>query len=183
MPFYEYQCSHCAHHFEALQKISESPLRKCPSCGKNALKKLLSAPVFRLKGSGWYETDFKSDQEQKRNLAGPDKEAGDSGSGAESKAKAEPQGDAKSATPPQAKGASDAAAAKPAQSAGASDARPRARSVANARPAARPTASADSGARARPSARSGSARPAKRAASPGRGRVSSTGARKRRGRR
>jgi putative FmdB family regulatory protein len=75
MPFYEYQCNQCGHLFEAMQKITEAPLKKCPACGKNALKKLLSAPVFRLKGSGWYETDFKSDQERKRNLAGADAEA------------------------------------------------------------------------------------------------------------
>jgi putative FmdB family regulatory protein len=74
MPFYEYECSNCRFYVEVLQKISEQPLKKCPSCGKNALKKLVSAPVFRLKGSGWYETDFKSDQEGKRNLAGADKE-------------------------------------------------------------------------------------------------------------
>ncbi len=68
MPFYEYQCSNCGHQLEAMQKITDAPLRKCPDCGRLALKKLLSAPVFRLKGSGWYETDFKSDKEQKRNL-------------------------------------------------------------------------------------------------------------------
>ena len=54
MPFYEYQCGSCGHYFEAMQKITDAPLRKCPDCGKSALKKLLSAPVFRLKGSGWY---------------------------------------------------------------------------------------------------------------------------------
>src|ERR1043165_5338953 len=70
MPFYEYECSACNHHMEALQKISDEPLRKCPDCGKSALKRLISAPVFRLKGSGWYETDFKSDNEQKRIIAG-----------------------------------------------------------------------------------------------------------------
>lgn len=86
MPFYEYQCSHCGHLFEAMQKISEAPLRKCPECGKNMLKKLLSAPVFRLKGSGWYETDFKSDKERKRNLAGADQESSDT-AGAADKAK------------------------------------------------------------------------------------------------
>jgi|SRR5579883_3005123 len=69
MPFYEYQCANCGHHLEAMQKISDAPLRKCPSCGKSQLKRLVSAPVFRLKGSGWYETDFKSDKEDKRNLA------------------------------------------------------------------------------------------------------------------
>ena len=74
MPFYEYECPNCGYHDEVLQKITDKPLKKCPSCGKNGLKKLMSAPVFRLKGSGWYETDFKSDKENKRNLAGPDKE-------------------------------------------------------------------------------------------------------------
>ena len=68
MPIYEYQCDKCGHHLEALQKISEKPLRECPECGRHTLKRLMSAPLFRLAGSGWYETDFKSDKEQKRNL-------------------------------------------------------------------------------------------------------------------
>jgi putative FmdB family regulatory protein len=55
---------------EVLQKISDKPLRKCEACGKSALVKLVSAPIFRLKGGGWYETDFKSEQDRKRNLAG-----------------------------------------------------------------------------------------------------------------
>jgi putative FmdB family regulatory protein len=69
MPFYEYECQNCKFYTEVLQKISDAPLRKCPSCGKSQLKKLVSAPVFRLKGGGWYETDFKTDKEGKRNLA------------------------------------------------------------------------------------------------------------------
>jgi putative FmdB family regulatory protein len=69
MPFYEYECTNCKFYVEALQKISDPPLEQCPSCKKKTLKKLVSAPVFRLKGGGWYETDFKSDQETKRNLA------------------------------------------------------------------------------------------------------------------
>lgn len=69
MPFYEYQCGACGKTHEAMQKVSDPPLRKCPACGKAQLRKLMSAPIFRLKGSGWYETDFKSDQEKKRNLA------------------------------------------------------------------------------------------------------------------
>jgi putative FmdB family regulatory protein len=69
MPFYEYQCGACGKTHEAMQKVSDPPLRKCPACGKSQLRKLMSAPIFRLKGSGWYETDFKSDQEKKRNLA------------------------------------------------------------------------------------------------------------------
>jgi putative FmdB family regulatory protein len=72
MPIYEYQCQKCHHHLEALQKFSDKPLRECPECGKHTLLRLISAPMFRLAGSGWYETDFKSDNERKRNLAGKD---------------------------------------------------------------------------------------------------------------
>ena len=76
MPFYEYQCNNCGHTLEAMQKVSDSPLKKCPHCGKPQLQRLMSAPVFRLKGGGWYETDFKSDQDNKRNLADrPESEA------------------------------------------------------------------------------------------------------------
>ena len=74
MPFYEYECSNCKFYSEVMQRITDAPLTKCPSCGKKALKKLVSAPNFRLKGGGWYETDFKGDKENKRNLAGADKE-------------------------------------------------------------------------------------------------------------
>jgi putative FmdB family regulatory protein len=56
MPFYEYECPACKYYAEVLQKISDKPLAKCPSCGKKGFKRLMSAPVFRLKGSGWYET-------------------------------------------------------------------------------------------------------------------------------
>ena len=73
MPFYEYQCSSCGHRHEELQKISDGPLRKCPDCERNTLKRLVSAPAFRLKGGGWYETDFKGAEDTKRNIAG-DKE-------------------------------------------------------------------------------------------------------------
>jgi putative FmdB family regulatory protein len=69
MPFYEYQCKSCGHDLEAMQKINDPPLKKCPHCGKSQLQRLMSAPVFRLKGGGWYETDFKGDQDNKRNLA------------------------------------------------------------------------------------------------------------------
>ena len=75
MPFYEYQCQACGKHHEALQKMSDKPLVKCPHCGKPKLKRLVSAPVFRLKGGGWYETDFKSDAEKKRNLHGDEAKA------------------------------------------------------------------------------------------------------------
>jgi putative FmdB family regulatory protein len=69
MPFYEYQCKSCGHELEAMQKVSEAPLKKCPDCGKPQLTRLMSAPVFRLKGGGWYETDFKGDKDKQRNLA------------------------------------------------------------------------------------------------------------------
>ncbi len=69
MPFYEYQCNGCGHTLEAMQRLHDAPLKKCPHCGKPQLQRLMSAPVFRLKGGGWYETDFKSDQDAKRNLA------------------------------------------------------------------------------------------------------------------
>ncbi|MEQ8954690.1 MAG: zinc ribbon domain-containing protein [Gammaproteobacteria bacterium] len=60
MPIYEYQCGECQKRHEALQKISDAPLVECPGCGQPALKKLISAAGFRLKGGGWYETDFKT---------------------------------------------------------------------------------------------------------------------------
>lgn len=59
MPIYEYQCERCGHQLEVLQKISEPPRTECPACGEPALKKLVSAAGFVLKGSGWYVTDFK----------------------------------------------------------------------------------------------------------------------------
>ncbi len=69
MPFYEYECKSCGHELEAMQKVSDPPLKKCPDCGKSQLQRLMSAPVFRLKGGGWYETDFKGDKDSQRNLA------------------------------------------------------------------------------------------------------------------
>ena len=85
MPIYGYVCSHCEHRFDVLQKMSDEPLVHCPDCGKPTLQKELSAPKFRLKGSGWYETDFKSGN--KRNLHGGDSEskATDSGKSTETK--------------------------------------------------------------------------------------------------
>jgi putative FmdB family regulatory protein len=68
MPFYEYKCSSCEYEEEVLQKISDKPLKKCAECGKSTMKKMVSAAAFRLKGGGWYETDFKSGK--KKNVAG-----------------------------------------------------------------------------------------------------------------
>ncbi|MBL1142295.1 MAG: zinc ribbon domain-containing protein [Proteobacteria bacterium] len=59
MPIYEYKCDECDHRLEKLQKISDDPIKACPECGEDGLRKLVSAAAFKLKGTGWYETDFK----------------------------------------------------------------------------------------------------------------------------
>lgn len=77
MPIYEYQCQACEHQLEALQKMSDAPLQECPVCGKTELKKKVSAAAFRLKGGGWYETDFKTG-DKKKNLASDGSSSSDS---------------------------------------------------------------------------------------------------------
>lgn len=92
MPIYAYTCKNCEHDLDALQKMADAPLVDCPSCGKPELKRQLSAPRFRLKGQGWYETDFKKDNQ--RNIAGekdsskPETKKADSKSESKSDAKA-----------------------------------------------------------------------------------------------
>jgi putative FmdB family regulatory protein len=72
VPIYEYACRKCDHTLDALQKLSDAPLVECPECGEAQLRRLISAPRFRLKGEGWYETDFKKDKQ--RNLLKSDGE-------------------------------------------------------------------------------------------------------------
>ncbi len=74
MPIYEYRCQACGHELEALQKMSEGPLTRCPECEQDSLNRLVSAAAFRLSGSGWYETDFKKGN--KRNIAGDSEKSG-----------------------------------------------------------------------------------------------------------
>jgi putative FmdB family regulatory protein len=105
MPIYEYACTNCEHAFDELQKISEAALVHCPKCGEPSLRKLLSAPKFRLKGRGWYETDFKTGD--KRNIHGESEKPGKS-KDAETK-----KGDADSAS----KSSSKPSASSPAKSA------------------------------------------------------------------
>ncbi|MDE2221357.1 MAG: zinc ribbon domain-containing protein [Gammaproteobacteria bacterium] len=143
MPFYEYECPACKFYTEVLQKLSDKPLKKCPSCGKAGFRRLVSAPVFRLKGSGWYETDFKSDKEGQRNLVAAEREEP---AAADAKAKPDDQAPAKPAA--------DAAAAKSDASPAAKGAAPTAR-----KPAAKPTR------HSRPPAKSTARRGAKRPAS------------------
>ena len=100
MPIYEYQCQQCKHQFEAIRKITDEPLTVCPACGRPTLKKLISKAAFRLKGGGWYETDFKS--KGKRNVAGEHGEAAQAKSDASS-SDAKSKGDKKA-------GASDSSA-------------------------------------------------------------------------
>ncbi|MBT4582362.1 MAG: zinc ribbon domain-containing protein [Gammaproteobacteria bacterium] len=102
MPIYEYQCNSCGHKLEALQKISDKPLKDCPKCEKAELNKLISAASFRLKGGGWYKTDFKTGN--KKQLAESDSasnsSAKDSGS-KPSKDKPKSNTDSKSKTSPE----------------------------------------------------------------------------------
>jgi putative FmdB family regulatory protein len=80
MPIYEYQCDACGGIFDALRKLSDPPLTQCRLCqAEGSVRKNVTAPAFRLKGSGWYETDFKKDR--KRNLAGGEGSGGSGGSG------------------------------------------------------------------------------------------------------
>ncbi len=138
MPIYEYQCDKCHHHLEALQKMGDKPLRECPECGKHALRRLVSAPRFRLAGSGWYETDFKSDGENKRNLV--EKEKGETApaaaaAGDAAGAKEPAAAPAKEATPAESGSKRRTTAAKPAHAKPAS--KPKPKPSAAARPAAR----------------------------------------------
>ena len=90
MPIYEFQCNACGHRFDELMRMSDPEPTHCPSCNAEKVQRRVTAPSFRLAGSGWYETDFKGDKEKKRNLAGADKEEPKSESKTETKADAKP---------------------------------------------------------------------------------------------
>ncbi|MCC4597926.1 zinc ribbon domain-containing protein [Xanthomonas campestris pv. phormiicola] len=109
MPIYAFQCAECGHSFDRLQKLSDPDPDACPACGAPAVKRQLTAPSFRLSGSGWYETDFKKDGDKKRNLA----ESG-SGSTGEAKPAAASASTDSAAKPAATPAATPAPAAKPA---------------------------------------------------------------------
>ena len=110
MPIYAFACDACGHRFDRLQKLSDPDPDRCPACAaEGAVHRQLTAPQFRLAGSGWYETDFKKDGDKKRNLA-------DGGEGA---AKSESKGESTAAPKP-----ASAPAAAPAKSEGATPAKP-----------------------------------------------------------
>lgn len=98
MPIYEYICQACGHELEALQKLSDAALTDCPKCGKSELKKQVSAAGFRLKGGGWYETDFKKTGDKKKNLVGEGAGGGEGAKKSETKSetKTETKTEAKS---------------------------------------------------------------------------------------
>lgn len=83
MPIYEYECRDCGHKLEILQRLSDSPLKTCPTCNHDSLKKLVSAAGFQLKGTGWYETDFKNKGKPTSKTA--DSEGGDKSTTADEK--------------------------------------------------------------------------------------------------
>lgn len=105
MPIYEYQCRECGHRLEALQKISDAPLKTCPACQHDGLSKLVSASSFRLKGGGWYETDFKTGNRRH-------------GTQEAAKGEAAAKGDAAKGDAAKADSSAKGAAAEPASSAG-----------------------------------------------------------------
>lgn len=96
MPIYEYTCESCGHELEALQGLNDELLSDCPECGQSALRKRISRVAFRLKGSGWYETDFKD--KDKRNVAGDSSGESNKGDGNESGSSGESSGSGDSAS-------------------------------------------------------------------------------------
>ena len=124
MPIYEYVCDPCSHHLEALQKISEEPLIYCPECGEATLRKKVSAAAFRLKGTGWYETDFKDSGKEKKKEAGKDKSDRSAGqtSGKETGASSgDTTSDSKTETSSDSKTGNGKSETKPATDSGGSD--------------------------------------------------------------
>ncbi|MDO9371521.1 MAG: zinc ribbon domain-containing protein [Gammaproteobacteria bacterium] len=114
MPIYEYECTACGHRLEVIQKFSDAPLAECPACGKSALHKLLSAPSFHLKGSGWYQTDFKEGGKKKlaettQTEATGEAKASDSTAGTKDAAVPAPAATAVTAPKPAAASGTDAA--------------------------------------------------------------------------
>ena len=116
MPIYEFECAECGKRFDRLQKLSDPDPTDCPACSKPAVRRRVTAPSFRLAGGGWYETDFKGEKEEKRNLAGEKEPAAADGSPAgkpkDDKAEAKPA--EKAEAKPGEKKPDAGAAAKPA---------------------------------------------------------------------
>jgi putative FmdB family regulatory protein len=130
MPLYEYECESCGHRFELIQRFADPPAERCASCGKGPIHKLLSAPAFHFKGTGWYVTDYankKSDGSPKTDSGAPKPDSSSQSDGA-SKADGAPKSDGSSKTDGSAK--SDAASSGSPASSG--DAKPAASESASA---------------------------------------------------
>lgn len=115
MPIYPYVCTACGHEFDALQKISDDPLTECPECEEATLRKRLAAPAFQLKGTGWYETDFKNKGKQaaKGNGQAKDQDKGaDKKDGGESKSDSKSKSESGGDKSPSSSASKPAAAAK-----------------------------------------------------------------------
>ena len=125
MPIYEYVCDKCSHHLEALQKLSDEPLVFCPECGEAALRKQVSAAAFRLKGTGWYETDFKNSDKKKSPESknegkdeGKDKKAGgESAAGSDNASSTKDKASGASSSPSTTSSSSKSSSGKPGSSA------------------------------------------------------------------
>jgi putative FmdB family regulatory protein len=105
MPIYQYQCSECSHSMEALQKMSDEPLKDCPNCNKPGLKKQVTAAAFRLKGGGWYETDFKTGN--KKQLADSDSSSKSTPESSAKSSDAKPKAETSTATSSKTKTSTD----------------------------------------------------------------------------
>ena len=119
MPIYAFACTACGHHYDRLQKLSDPEPDACPECGADAVKRQITAPAFRLSGSGWYETDFKKDGDKKRNLVEKTEgaHASDAKSSEAKPAEAKPAGKkAETVTAPKPEAKPAAPVAKPASS-------------------------------------------------------------------
>jgi putative FmdB family regulatory protein len=120
MPIYAYECTDCSHQFDKLQRLSDPDPVDCPACTHATLRRQLTAPSFRLAGSGWYETDFKKDGDKKRNLAdgGGDAKSEGGAASAEAKSDAKPvEAKAADSKPAAAAPATKSVESKPAPSA------------------------------------------------------------------
>jgi putative FmdB family regulatory protein len=121
MPIYEFECPACSERFDRLQKLSDPDPNACPNCGATGVRRRLTAPSFRLSGSGWYETDFKKDGDRKRNLADKAEPAKPESKSADAPATPGGSSPSKSADAKPAEKARPAAEPKPVKSAGAPD--------------------------------------------------------------
>ena len=124
MPIYEYVCDNCSHHLEALQKMSDEPLVFCPECGEAGLRKQVSAAAFRLKGTGWYETDFKDGAKEKKKEPGKgssDHSAGQKSDKETAASSGDTKSDSNSKTSSDSKAGPSKSETKPASNSGGSD--------------------------------------------------------------